>query len=285
MKILILGITGLIGRTLFSQLKKNKSLEVYGSSRNKNEDQHNKEIQYFDYKYGENFLEKIIHEIEPEYIINCIGVTKHIEGSEDQLVSIPLNSLLPHNISKVISKSNSKLIQISSDCVYSGKKGDYKEEDTPDSLDLYGRSKAFGEVINNKDITIRTSTIGHEDNTNYGLLEWFLSQKESCFGYKNAFFSGLTTFELSKVIENYFLTDKSLSGLFHVAGQPISKFRLLELIAAQYSLEVKIKPNTEFCIDRTLNSSFFNSKTSYSPPSWEEMIDNMHTDNLGKDDV
>lgn len=282
MKVLVLGITGLIGRSIFDYLATNNSLEVFGTNRLTLNSESKSNLRFYNHYLDISPLEKYILEINPDFIINCIGLTKHIRQSRKPLHSIAINSLFPHQVIEVCRKVDAKLIQISTDCVFYGDKGEYSELDTPDAKDLYGRSKALGEIDNLHDITIRTSTIGHEETTKYGLLEWFLSQEESCLGYRKAIFSGLTTQELSKVIDRYILTDKGLHGIFHIGGNPISKFDLLNIISNVYSKNIEIKPEMKFEIDRSLNSSKFQELTGYKPPTWEKMIINMHSSNLGK---
>ena len=273
MKILVLGITGLIGRTVFEELSLHKDLEIYGTSRNSN--QSSKLIYEMDYYPTCDALKKIIYQIHPSIVINCIGVTKHLDAAKNPFTCISANSLLPHETAKYCSEIDAKLIQISTDCVFSGQKGNYDELDLPDSIDLYGKSKALGEVLDKNHLTIRTSTIGHERITKYGLLEWFLNQQDQCSGYRNALFSGLTTIELAKVIKEILITHQDLNGLYHVGGEHISKFDLLKIIRKVYKKEININVDDDFLMNRTLNSSLFQDKTGYLSPSWEEMIDNM----------
>jgi len=274
MKILVLGTTGLIGRTVFEELSLDNDLKVLGTSRSSIRNQRSN--LNLDYAPGSLSLRNIIENNKPEFIINCIGITKHLKESKNSLTSISVNSLLPHEIVSYCSEVGSKLIQISTDCVFSGSKGNYIEGDVPDSQDLYGRSKFLGEVVDEKHLTIRTSTIGHEHNSKFGLLEWFLGQQDSCFGYKNAIFSGLTTIELSKVLREVISNYPELNGLYHVAGKPINKFDLLKIISRIYNKNIIINPDYDFHIDRSLNPKNFQNKTGYLSPSWEEMIDNMY---------
>ena len=273
MKILVLGISGLIGRTVFEELSFCKDLTVFGTSRIS--DQHSKLVFNLNYDTASVNLREIIQKVNPSFVINCIGITKHLEASQNPYTCISTNSLLPHEIANHCSNTGAKLIQISTDCVFSGKKGNYNEQDLADSEDLYGKSKLLGEVINENHLTIRTSTIGHEKLTKFGLLEWFLDQKNQCNGYKNAFFSGLTTIELAKVIKEILIANQNLNGLYHIGGEPISKFDLLNMISRVYKKKISIIPDESFFMNRTLDSSLFYKETAYLSPSWEEMIDNM----------
>jgi len=172
------------------------------------------------------------------------------------------------------------MIHISTDCVFSGKKGNYTEQDPSDAIDLYGRTKYLGEVYYPPHcITLRTSIIGRELKTRLGLIEWFLSQEGQIQGYKNAIYSGVTTHELARVIQNYVIPNEDLTGLYHVSSDPISKYDLLQIAKQAYGKSISIQPNTDFRIDRSLNSTKFREQANYSPPTWQEMIREMASDN------
>ena len=183
-------------------------------------------------------------------------------------------------MSKICSNFKIRLIHLSSDCVFSGKTGFYSEADNPDPIDLYGRSKLLGEVSYENTITIRKSAIGHELNSKVGLLEWFLSQKDKVQGFKKAIFSGLTVLELSKIIENHVIPRRNLEGLYHISGQPISKYELLKIIAEIYKKKVAIIPNQLENIDRSLDASKFNKISRYQTKNWHELIKEMYDFNL-----
>lgn len=190
-------------------------------------------------------------------------------------MAIPINSYFPHYLNSLCSEYKARLIHISSDCVFSGNEGGYSETDIPNSEDLYGRTKALGEVSTGCAITLRTSTIGHELHSTLGLLEWFLSQKNSCYGFKKAYFSGVPTVELAKIIERYVIPSTHLEGLYNVGAKRISKFELLTLIAQEYGKKIEIIPNDTFKIDRSLNSDRFYGATGYKPPPWSQLISKM----------
>jgi len=285
MKILILGITGLIGSTFFRVLSQSNTLDVYGTVRN------NEQRKYFNPTLSKNVIESsdislnenikdLLHDLNPDVVINCIGITKHKNLSSDPLASISLNSLLPHRIVKASEAINARTIQMSTDCVFSGNQGNYVEDDSTDAKDIYGKTKALGEIFYPNAITIRTSTIGHELCYQDGLLEWFLSQQGQCKGFSKAIFSGLPTVEIARILCDVILPNKELEGLFHIASNPINKYELLQLIAKVYAKEINIIKDEEFKIDRSLNSALFISKTHYSAPSWEEMIVSMYEDKL-----
>jgi dTDP-4-dehydrorhamnose reductase len=282
MKILILGVTGLIGSTLSKTLVLDEKIEVFGStSRMKfdaalvglRDEQIYKNINITNIDCVIELLEKV----KPSIVINCAGITKHLREASDPIVVLPINSIFPHRLGMLCSLMGVRLIQISSDCVFSGDSGCYSEESITDARDLYGRSKALGEVINQKNcVTLRTSTIGHEIETEYGLLEWFLNQKNECNGFSRAVFSGLTTLELARVIKNYVIPNLKISGLYNIAAEPITKYDLLCLLSSIYRKDVNIVRNEEFIIDRSLSPNKFLKLTGYIAPSWINMIGDMY---------
>ena len=207
----------------------------------------------------------------PEVVINCAGMVKsECEKSTAYEIS-KINAYAPHNIARVASLTGCRVVHISTDCVFSGSSGSRTEEDPSDAVDLYGRSKKLGELVDHLHcVTLRTSFIGRDRKHKRGLLEWLLTQTESVPGYANAMWSGLSTPELSRVIGKVIL-DTSMSGLYHVSGPVISKADLLEILARSYKLSCRIRSETEPHIDRTLNGSRFNRTACYEPPSWEAM--------------
>jgi dTDP-4-dehydrorhamnose reductase len=169
------------------------------------------------------------------------------------------------------------MVHMSTDCVFSGKKGNYKETDSADAEDLYGRTKYLGEVSDSRCITLRTSIIGKELSRKQGLLEWFLSQRGSVHGFKNAVFSGFTTLEMSRIIEKILVEYPGKGGLYHVSSAPINKLDLLTLIKRKMGLDIEIIPEEEPRVDRSLDSTRFRTEFNYTPPTWEEMIGELST--------
>ena len=282
MKVMIFGAGGMLGNTLIKTISRDKNYKVYGTLR--------KDINYLDQNNSikifknitcerKNEWREILIKIKPDIVINCIGVVKQLKESNDPQLSIFINSLFPHQLHNVCKEINSKLIHISTDCVFSGKKGLYSEDDNPDAADLYGRSKLLGEVNSENSLTIRTSLIGHSINSNHGLIDWFLNQNSKIKGYRKAIFSGLTTLELSKVIYKYLLINNSLNGIIHISSLPISKFDLLNLVSRIYKKSIFISPDDNLIIDRSLNSRKFIKQTGYIPSSWEKMIEEMYFQN------
>lgn len=221
-------------------------------------------------------IEKIVSSVKPEVILNCIGIVKQVSAANNPIKSIEINSLFPHKLAALCSSVNCRLIHISTDCVFSGDKGRYMENDIPDSVDLYGRSKLLGEVIAGTALTIRTSIIGRELGTKHGLLEWFLSQQDkSVKGYTKVIFSGFTTTALCAILKDIIINHKNLKGLYHVSSEPISKYDLLSLIKEEMDINIEIIPDDELKCDRSLDSLKFCSETAYTIPSWEDMIKEM----------
>jgi dTDP-4-dehydrorhamnose reductase len=213
--------------------------------------------------------------IQPNLVINCIGLIKQIPLANDPLLSISLNALFPHQVSLLCRTAGIRMIHISTDCVFSGKKSRYVESDQPDPEDLYGRTKLLGEVVYPHTITLRSSIIGRELKTRFGLIEWFLAQKGTIQGYKRAIYTGFTTDELSRVILNYVIPHTDLNGLYHVSSDPISKYDLLMLAKNSFGRDVTILPDEDFVSDRSLDSSRFRQLTGYNPPAWPMMIDEL----------
>jgi len=280
MRILILGGNGMLGHKAWQILS--KELDVYMTIRG--DFSEIEEFGIFDREKticGVDVLdfpnlEKRVEKLYPEAILNCVGVVKQVDEAHDTIKSIEINSLLPHQLARLCSQINARLIHLSTDCVFSGCQGNYKEADIPDPLDLYGRTKLLGEVIEGRALTIRTSIIGPELKTRHGLLEWFLSQEgKTIKGYQKAIFSGFSTAVLSDILKDIILKHRDLRGLYHVSSKPISKFDLLTLIKEKMKLDVKIIPDDEFKCDRSLDSSKFRREVAYYPPSWKEIVKEM----------
>ncbi len=281
MKILVLGASGMIGSAIYKILHGTSFLKVYGGMRNLNSEK------YFPLALQKNLvscgdlvsniqINYILEKINPEVVINCVGLTKHKKEADNPEITMSINATMPHQFALACHDRGVRFIHISSDCVFSGNKGMYVEGDLPDASDLYGRSKALGEVVSGNALTLRTSTIGHELHSNYGLLEWFLSQNKECLGFSKAIFSGLPSVVFAEVIKNFVLPNPRLRGLYHVSADPINKYDLLRLIANAYGKKIDIKKDSEFTIDRSLSYEKFKSVTGYAPASWPELIESMY---------
>jgi len=280
MRVLILGGNGMLGHVAWESFRKN--FDVYVTIRGVFSEV--EKFKIFDKEKticgvsAEDFsvFEKIVNTVKPDVILNCIGIVKQIREAVDPIKSIEINSLFPHKLAALCSINNCRLIHLSTDCVFSGNKGYYTENDIPDPVDLYGRSKLLGEVSEGNSLTIRTSMIGRELVTKHGLLEWFFSQNDkSVKGYTNVAFSGFTTTVLCVILKDVIIDHMNLKGIYHVSSEPISKYELLLLIKEKMGLKTRIIPDNEFKCDRSLDSSKFRRETAYYPPSWEDMIGEM----------
>ena len=267
----------MLGNSLFRYFSA-ISNDVYGTVRDLNyvnffpNNLHNK-IRLLDYPGP---FQKVISEIRPDVVINCIGIIKQHSSSASIENQIAINSLFPHQLDGFCQNIDVKLIQISTDCVFSGSRGMYSEMDIADAIDVYGKTKWLGELNSSNAITLRTSIIGHELRGGHSLINWFLSQNNVVKGYKNAIFSGLPTIELARAIINYVIPNPNLQGLYHISSSPIDKFRLLQLVAKEYNKKIEIIEDGTLQIDRSLDSSKFREATGYVPKSWPELIHSMH---------
>lgn len=277
MKVLVLGASGMLGNAMVRILSENNNLEVFGSIRSK------KIKKYFSKKISKRLVEckdvtnynnlvNIFNKVQPNIIINCISLSKEILAKSDPLLMIPIYSLLPHQLAKVCKVNNARLIHISTDGIFSGLKGGYIESDPLDVQDFYGITKFIGEVNDTNSISIRTSIIGHELKQKNGLLEWFLAQKKSCKCFEKAIFSGFPTIVLAQIIRDVIIPRPDLSGIYHVASNPISKCKLLRLIADIYGKKIKILSDKKKFMNRSLNSEHFKTNTGYVPPDWPSLV-------------
>ncbi len=277
MKILVVGASGMIGSTVLRVMSENKDWEVFGTIRSES-------VKHFfpaaiaerlvngvDVEYPDALM-KVLDAIRPNVVINCAGLTKQKQEADDPLIFLPINALMPHRLAGLCKLIGARLVHVSTDCVFSGESGGYTETDFSDARDAYGKSKVMGEVYYPHTITLRTSTIGHELQSKYGLLDWFLSQRGSCKGYTRAVFSGLPTVIFAQVIRDVVIPNVELSGLYHVAAKPINKFELLKMISREYGKSIEIVADDILVIDRSLNATRFSEATGYVAPEWEDMI-------------
>jgi len=280
-KVLILGVTGMLGHTLFTDMLNNSRLDVIGTVRNKmavnwfTDEQKDRIRDGVDANRFESIRNAIV-EVKPDVVINCIGLIKQLDASKDPVQAIGINALLPHLIAQELKDTHTRFIHISTDCVFNGGKGLYIERDSLDAEDLYGQSKFLGEVHEAHTVTLRTSIIGHELKGKRSLIEWFLAQSDTIRGYSKAIYSGFPTIELSRIMQEYVIPNLDMSGLFHVSTNPISKYALLKLVAETYGKEITIIDDDQVIVDRSLDSCKFRTLTGYSPPNWQQLVKGMH---------
>ncbi|AKD24666.1 dTDP-4-dehydrorhamnose reductase [Polynucleobacter duraquae] len=274
MRVLILGTTGLIGRMLFTYLSLYSNNSIYGISRTKYfhpNESINLSITPFDFFTDTKKISNLLDSINPQVIINCAGITKHLSEINDTKRVEYMNRILPQNLSLICKQRNVRLIQVSTDCVFSGVKGGYTELDKPDGEGIYSTSKFAGE-IDEPHLTVRISTVGPELNTKYGLLAWFMSCEDKCYGFRNAFFNGITSLEFSKIMNDIILPSPHLQGLFHISSNRISKYNLLRLFSIVLGKKIFIEANKTFIVDRTLSSTKFSLETNYIPKKFSKQL-------------
>ena len=284
-RVLVLGATGMLGSTFFRAFSADPGLETWGTIRDAAGARHFppalRERLIADVPVeGEAGLLAAFNHARPDLVINCVGIIKQLTNANDHLESLAINSSLPHRLAKYCGMSGARLVHFSTDCVFSGKKGSYTEDDFPDAYDLYGRTKFLGEVDCENAITLRTSIIGHELVSAKSLVDWFLSQTGEIKGYSKAIFSGLPTIEVARVVRDLVIPNPDLRGLYHLSVDPINKHDLLRLVAETYGKDITITPDDKLVIDRSLNSDRFRAATGFAPKPWPELIRAMHAEHL-----
>lgn len=281
MKIFVLGSTGMLGHVLCQKLTKKEGFKVYSFGRRSLNDfglNSNKQIEEFNLDLDKDWIENftiLLNQIKPDFVINCVGVVKQLVKKNEFQNTININTIFVQQLDRIIKSSvNSCLIHLSTDCVFSGNLGNYSETDIVDPVDIYGLTKALGEIKNSeRTLTIRTSIIGKEIDRKIGLLEWVLSQNKKIIkGYDKFIFSGLTTGSLSDLIINTILNDFT-PGLMHISSNPISKYELLNKIKMIFNLDVEIIKSNEPICNRSLNSSYFKNRYNYEVESWDTMLE------------
>jgi dTDP-4-dehydrorhamnose reductase len=265
MKILILGGKGMAGHIITAYFQKKSEYQVFYTSRNPKD----KGSIYVDVT-DLTKLEEIIEVIKPDITINCIGILNEYATNNNKM-AFQVNSLLPHQLVKLTERCQGKLIHISTDCVFSGSKGDYTENDIPDGTSIYAQSKQLGEIVSDKHLTIRTSIIGPElKEDGIGLFLWFMKQNGVIKGYEKVWWNGVTTLELAKAIEVMIKHD--ITGLYHLGSEEkVSKFKLLTLIQEIFEkTDVEIIPDSHIVLDRTIKST--RTDFQYRIPSYKQML-------------
>ncbi len=283
MKILIFGATGMLGHKLYQRLSPRfevsatirgeySSIEKYGIFDRSNI------IEDVDVREKVS-VEAAIAEIRPNVVINAVGVIKQLPSATDVITTLEINAIFPHRLAELGSKYGFRTISVSTDCVFDGVMGLYNEDDGPNATDLYGKSKNLGELIGPNCMTIRSSIIGRELESSHSLIEWFLSNRgKTIMGFTNAIYSGFPTIVFADIIASLISDRKKLSGLHHVAAEPINKFDLLTLVGKYYDADITITRDEDFKIDRSLDGSRFEQATGFRPHPWDEMIKRMAKD-------
>lgn len=278
MKILVLGGDGMLGHQLMLSLQNRHDIRVTL----RQEEQiyakwkiFKKHNSYFEVDVRrEDDLVRVFADFQPEAVVNAVGIVKQRKDAKEAIPSIEINSLFPHRLAVMCEAAKARMIHMSTDCVFSGKKGNYIESDHSDAYDLYGKSKFLGEVYEAHCVTLRTSIIGLELLRKSSLIEWFLAQKGTIKGFKKAIYTGLTTIEMSRVIERILMMHPELSGVWQVTSDSaINKYDLLVMFSNMLGRkDIQIEADENFECDRSLNGNAFCHATGYKAPSWNEML-------------
>ena len=277
MKILILGADGMIGHKMAQSLS---HFDLYLNSRS-----HSNYLQeYFPNSTLSNFdflnqnIEDLLEKTSPDYIINAVGITIR-RGASDNKETDFINSQLPKKIDFWCKENQKKQIHFSTDCVFSGEKGNYNDLDLPDAKDEYGKSKGEGEISSKSTITIRSSMIGREIYNKTELLEWVISNKNKKIkGFDNAIYSGVTTLWMSKTVNEIIKNYPDLCGIYNISSPPISKYDLITKINTYFNLNIEIERDSSYYSNKSLNSNKFFSETNFKKPNWDEMLSDLYLD-------
>ncbi|TDD98364.1 sugar nucleotide-binding protein [Flavobacterium cellulosilyticum] len=264
-KILVIGSKGMAGHVVLQSLPQLGEYEVYGVARNIEPTD-----RLFNLDVSDTVGLKKLIDLEFDVIVNCIGILNK-DAEDNPHKAIWFNSYFPHLLESLTKNTKTKVISISTDCVFSGKRGGYSENDFKDGIGFYAQSKALGEIVNDKDCTIRTSIIGPEINQEgIGLFHWFMQQNNEISGYSQAFWSGITTIELAKVIHQ--TIQQNIAGLIIVAGvEKIDKFSLLKIFNKVFKNDkLIISENPSYKVDKSMHS--IRMDFNYKVPTYEEMI-------------
>ncbi len=276
MRILILGGSGMLGHALLKALAPRHDVRVTLH----HPLEHYRQWPLFhetnsfsgvDVRAPANLAPALI-QFRPQAVVNCVGLVKQSPVAGDVLANLEINAAAPHRIAGLCRDTGARLIHVSTDCVFSGRKGMYTETDNPDAEDLYGRAKLLGEPDAPHCLTLRTSFVGRELSGKLGLLEWFLGQTGSIKGFRRAIFSGFTTLEMSRIVEMLLTKFPEASGLYHVSSEPIDKYSLLKLFQDHFRRPLTINGDDSLAIDRSLDSTRFRCDFHYRPPDWPAMV-------------
>lgn len=224
-------------------------------------------------------VEDVVANLRPDVVVNCIGVIKQRGEAKDAVPSVTLNSLLPHRVAVAAARYGGRIVHFSTDCVFSGRRGDYTEQDLPDATDLYGRSKLLGEAQGENALTLRTSIIGRELRTHHSLLDWFLSNRGGRVnGYRRVWWSGVPTNHLAHVVADFTTRLPELHGVYQLAGRKINKYDLLVALRDAYGLDVEIVPDDVAELDRSLSGEALRAATGYEAPAWGPLLTELASD-------
>jgi dTDP-4-dehydrorhamnose reductase len=284
MNVLVLGAAGLLGNAVFRVMSERSAYEVCGTIRSPAAREHftpdlAAKLHVVEDLTRYSALEAAFAEWSPDVVVNCIAPPKESLKELDKALSVL--AVFPRQLAHLCRLRRARLVHLSSDGVFSGARGAYTEDDCPDPTDVYGVAKYLGEPAGDHTVTVRTSMLGHELGTRHALLEWFLAQQGSCRGFTRAVFSGLPTVELARIIRDVIVPNLELAGVYHVAAAPISKFALLELVAAEYGKAIALTADDSVALDRSLVAEKFRAATGYTAPPWPELLRVMRSYRFG----
>lgn len=216
---------------------------------------------------------------KPDVVINAVGVIKQLPTAKDPIVTLTINSIVPHRLAALSEAAGARFITLSTDCVFNGRRGMYSEADVTDAEDLYGRSKYLGEVTTGNALTLRSSIIGRELGTAHSLVDWFLSNRGGTVkGFRQAIYSGFPTVVMARLISDLIEQHPELAGLYQVSSEPINKYDLLLLLRDAFGVAVEIEAHNDFRIDRSLDSTRFREAVGFQPQPWPQMVQEMAAD-------
>jgi dTDP-4-dehydrorhamnose reductase len=277
MKILIVGGDGMLGHQLLQSLgvKHDVRVTLRGPVSAYREYQLFSERNAVGEVDARNFerVADVATRFAPDAIVNCVGLVKQRPNAKSSVLAVQINSLFPHQLRDLSEDLSARLLHFSTDCVFSGRTGNYLESDVPDATDVYGRSKLLGEVQDAPGLTLRSSIIGLELSHHASLIEWFLAQRGVIKGFRHAIYTGITTLEMARLVDRVLTQHADLHGVWQVASAPISKYDLLTKFAkALNRADVEILADDTFFCDRSLRGDAFQAATGYVAPSWDEML-------------
>lgn len=285
-RVLVLGASGMLGHKMF-QILSARFPDVWCTLRESRMDAPWNRIELFasDRVLSDvdatqiDALERLLRDLHPDIVVNCVGIVKQRPTAAEAIASITVNSLLPHRLAACLAQWSGRLIHFSTDCVFNGKRGRYTEADPPDAEDLYGRTKALGEVFDHSALTLRTSIIGRELRNHRSLLEWFRAHEgQAVDGYRNVWWSGVTTNHLAEVIGGLIARDLPVAGVYQLSSGRISKYDLLRLIAERHRFDIRVEPRDTPALDRSLCGERFERDAGYAFPGWDVLLDQITDD-------
>lgn len=288
-KILILGITGMLGHQMWRVLRRtldSQRFQIYGTVRGTV-----LALQRFDIFNTDGVIEnvnashfselqKCLSDLQPDYVINCIGLTLRKKDLADIEKCYQINSVLPQLLGQWCELNHAKLIHFSTDCVFDGQKGShYYETDLPTAQDHYGRSKFLGEVRTGKNLTFRLSIVGRELENKTEFLEWIFSQKnQTVSGFDQVMYSGLTTNFVAQEVCRVILKFPELSGLHQISSESLSKFAIINKVNQKFYLNIQVNKKSDYVSNKSLDCSAYSKQTGFKSPTWDELIDDLYQD-------